>query len=226
VLAEWIELKEILANFQAERGNERDDKGSDDMTSKVERKRKSDASPVEFERRSLAGENVWDSLADLLKIMKLRGAGADDVKEVREQVQHSPEHPLDIDAIDTDRLTRLISDVALCLPGLRGLRKLCLAGCPRCSVAQRHADTIAIGLALKAYPLPLLDLLDNKFPLLALCDRESHVPMFSLGGGSGSFNNNESKNEWEMESACILPQKAFDFSEHVQARGESRGFRQ
>ena len=68
VLAEWIELKEILANFQAERGNERDDKGSDDMTSKVERKRKSDASPVEFERRSLAGENVWDSLADLLKI--------------------------------------------------------------------------------------------------------------------------------------------------------------
>ena len=43
---------------------------------------------VEFCRRSLAGGNVWDSLADLLKIMKLRGAGADDVKEVREIVQH------------------------------------------------------------------------------------------------------------------------------------------
>jgi len=36
----------------------------------------------------LAGGNVWDSLADLLKIMKLRGAGSDDVKEVREIVQH------------------------------------------------------------------------------------------------------------------------------------------
>jgi len=89
VLAEWIELKETLAKFQAERGNETsDDKGSDDMTSKAEHKRKSDASPVQFCRRSLAGGNVWDSLADLLKIMKLRGVGADDAKEVREIVQH------------------------------------------------------------------------------------------------------------------------------------------
>jgi len=88
VLAEWFELKETLAKFQTERGNETsDDKGSDDMTSKAERKRKSDASPVEFCRRILAGGNVWDSLADLLKIMKLRGAGADDVKEVQEMVQ-------------------------------------------------------------------------------------------------------------------------------------------
>jgi len=80
VLAEWIELKETLTKFQAERGNETsDDKGSDDMASKAERKRKSYASPVEFCRRSLAGGNVWDSLADLLKIMKLRGVGADDV---------------------------------------------------------------------------------------------------------------------------------------------------
>jgi len=39
VLAEWIELEEPLAEFQAERGNETsDDKGSDDMTSKAERK--------------------------------------------------------------------------------------------------------------------------------------------------------------------------------------------
>jgi len=35
----------------------------------------------------LAGGNVWDSLADLLKIMKLCGAGSDDVNEVREVVQ-------------------------------------------------------------------------------------------------------------------------------------------
>jgi len=89
VLAEWLELKEALTKFQVERGNETsDDKRSDDMTSEAERKRKSEASPVEFCRRSLAGGNVWDSLADLLKIMKLRGLGADDVKEVREIVQH------------------------------------------------------------------------------------------------------------------------------------------
>ena len=36
----------------------------------------------------MAGGNVWDSLADLLKIMKLGGVRADDVKEVREIVQH------------------------------------------------------------------------------------------------------------------------------------------
>jgi len=49
------------------------------MTSKAECKRKSDASPVEFCRRSLAIGNVWDSLADLIKIMKIRGVGADDL---------------------------------------------------------------------------------------------------------------------------------------------------
>ena len=89
VLAEWIELKENLTKFQAERGNESsDDKGSDDMTSKAERKPKSDASPVKFCRTSLARGNVWDSLADLLKIKKLRGLGEDDIKEVQEIVQH------------------------------------------------------------------------------------------------------------------------------------------
>jgi len=90
VLAEWIEMKETLAKFQAERGiDTSDDKGSDDtVTSKAERKRKSDVSPAEFCRRSLAGGNTCDSLADLLKIMKLRGTGADNVKEVRETVQH------------------------------------------------------------------------------------------------------------------------------------------
>ena len=56
VLAEWIELKETLAKFQAERGDETsDEKGSDDMTSKAERKRKTDASPVEFCRKKLGG---------------------------------------------------------------------------------------------------------------------------------------------------------------------------
>ena len=51
-------------------------------------KRKSDAMPEEFCRRSLVRGNEWDALADLLKIMKLRGLGVDDVKEVWEIVQH------------------------------------------------------------------------------------------------------------------------------------------
>jgi len=58
------------------------------MTSKAEHKQKSDANPVKLCCRSLAGGNVWDSLADLLKIMKLRRVGADDVKEVQEIVQY------------------------------------------------------------------------------------------------------------------------------------------
>ena len=80
VLAERIELKETLVKCQAERSNETlDDKGSDDMRSKAECKRKSDASPMEFCRRSLAGGNVWDSLANLLKFTQLQGVCADDV---------------------------------------------------------------------------------------------------------------------------------------------------
>ena len=77
------------SKFQAARGKKMsDDKGSDDMTSKSKRKRKSDASPVEFCHRSLAGGNIWDSLADLLKTMKLREVGADEEKDVREIGQH------------------------------------------------------------------------------------------------------------------------------------------
>jgi len=87
VWAEWIELKETLAKFHAEKVKKTSvDKASDDMISKAEHKRKSDASPVEFCHRSLAVGNVWGSLANLLKIMKLWGVGADDVKNVREIV--------------------------------------------------------------------------------------------------------------------------------------------
>jgi len=89
VLAEWIGLKETLAKFQAESGKETsDDKGSDDMTSKAEHKRKSDASPVELCCRSQVEGNVLDSLADLLKIIKQWGVGADDVTKVQEIAQH------------------------------------------------------------------------------------------------------------------------------------------
>ena len=53
-----LKRKETLAKSQAERGKETsDDKGSDDMTSQAEHKRESDASPVEFCRRSLADDD-------------------------------------------------------------------------------------------------------------------------------------------------------------------------
>ena len=58
------------------------------MESKAKRNQKSDASPVEFCRRSLAEGNVWNSLTDLLKISKLQGVGADNVKVFQEIVQH------------------------------------------------------------------------------------------------------------------------------------------
>jgi len=58
------------------------------MTSKAERKRKSESSLMEFCHRSLAGGNVWNFIANFLKIMQLGGVGADDVKEVWEIVEH------------------------------------------------------------------------------------------------------------------------------------------
>jgi len=50
------------------------------MTLNAKLKQKSDASPVECCHRKLARGNVWDSLADLL--LMLRGIGADNVKDV------------------------------------------------------------------------------------------------------------------------------------------------
>jgi len=48
VWAKCNKVKETLAKLQAERGRETsDDKGSGDTTSKTERKRKSDASPMQ-----------------------------------------------------------------------------------------------------------------------------------------------------------------------------------
>jgi len=56
----------------------------------------------------------------------------------------------------------LFRDVAIGLKGLYGLRKLCLSGPKEFS----EADLIFIGLSLKAWPPPLLDIMDNQFPIL------------------------------------------------------------
>jgi len=56
----------------------------------------------------------------------------------------------------------LLRDVAFSLKGLHSLRKLCLSG-PYSFCAE---DLIFIGLSLKAWPLPFLDIMDNKYPIL------------------------------------------------------------
>ena len=74
----FIVIKAIII-IQAASGKKMpEDKCSDDIKSKSKRKRKSDASLVEYCHRGPAGGNVWNSLADLL--MKLREVGADEKK--------------------------------------------------------------------------------------------------------------------------------------------------
>jgi len=67
--AERIKLKETLAKFQPVIGNDTStDRWSKYVTLKAaERKRRSDASPMEFNRRSLAAGSACDFLPDLLK---------------------------------------------------------------------------------------------------------------------------------------------------------------
>jgi hypothetical protein len=62
----------------------------------------------------------------------------------------------------TGDVSSLWRDVAMSLNGLCGLRKLCLSGPEPFS----KEDLILIGLSLKAWPPPLLDIMDNKFPIL------------------------------------------------------------
>jgi len=58
----------------------------------------------------------------------------------------------------------LFTDISCCLPALCNLRKLSLIGRYERSLAQRENDTLAIGLALRAWPMPLLDLMDTQVP--------------------------------------------------------------
>jgi len=65
-------------------------------------------------------------------------------------------------AIELEDSGALFRDVAIGLKGLYGLRKLCLSGPQEFS----EEDLIFIGQSLKAWPPPLLDIMDNKFPIL------------------------------------------------------------
>jgi len=79
--------KETLAQLQDARGKETsDDRRSDDVTSSGRTQAEIRCKPSRVYRSSMAGGNVWDSLADLLKIMNLREVGKDDEKEIQEIV--------------------------------------------------------------------------------------------------------------------------------------------
>ena len=62
----------------------------------------------------------------------------------------------------------LFTDLSFCLPALCNLRKLRLAAPKSSSLAQRENDTLAIGLALRSWPMPFLDLTKTNFPGMRL----------------------------------------------------------
>jgi len=99
----------------------------------------------------------------------------------------------------------LFHDVAIGLKGLYGLRKLYLSGPEEFS----EADLIFIGQSLKAWPPPLLDLMDNKFPILGF---RVH-PQFHYSGNYHTYclnmgNESRSTSKYEYPRyTCIVPQR-------------------
>jgi len=93
------------------------------------------------------------------------------------------------------RKQSLLSDIATCLPCLLNLRKLCLVS-TETTLANTERDTVAIGLALKAYPLPLLAIDDVTFPNLGVSNRHC-LPFFSNKRDSTSM---QKRNEWKLEN--------------------------
>ena len=68
VWTDWANLKETLAGLQTAG----DEEGQEDNSSTAaKRKRQTDASPMDFHGRTLAGGTVWDSLINLKKIIEL-----------------------------------------------------------------------------------------------------------------------------------------------------------
>ena len=112
--------------------------------------------------------------------------------------------------------TRLLSEVAVCLPGLCKLRKLCLF-CKEKSPADAQRDTIAIGLALKAYPLPLLDIRDVTFPNLGLSNQHC-LPMFTKKDCSTLMLL---RNKWMLEESEVNnePPAPYAFGKQWRALG-------
>jgi len=63
----------------------------------------------------------------------------------------------------------IMADVAHCLPNMRFLQKLCLRGPDTRTTQECDDDVVVIGLALKAWPLPFLNLKDVNFPIMGYC---------------------------------------------------------
>jgi len=93
----------------------------------------------------------------------------------------------------TDLVTHpLLTEVAYCLPALRSLTKLCVRGVPSRSAAQCGNDLVAIGCALRAWPLPLLDPMLVQLPVLGLRTPHSNsddVGTFLLANAGFGFKS-------------------------------------
>lgn len=113
----------------------------------------------------------------------------------------------------------ILTEVAYCLPNMRGLRKLCLRG-PDTRTKQMCTDeTVAIGLALKAWPLPLVDLLDVNFPILGYATLQSSAniqgaPIREITSVTSSKNMYS-----EFKHTLPPPPAPFNFNQFVQRLG-------
>ena len=91
----------------------------------------------------------------------------------------------------------LLTEIAFCLPWWCHLRKLCMIGSGYRTTIQEENDTVAIGLALRAWPLPWLDIMDMRF----LDDFFSNI------------------NGHEPSRAATLPLEIFNFKLHWRPLG-------
>ena len=114
------------------------------------------------------------------------------------------------------RKQSLLSDVATCLPSLRNLRKLCLVS-TETTLANAERDTVAIGLALKAYPLPLLAIDDVTIPNLGVSNRHC-MPFFCNKQGSSFM---WIRNKWSLENNehAKVPPAPYGFGKYWLALG-------
>jgi len=108
-------------------------------------------------------------------------------------------------AMNLAEYSSLFRDVAIGLKGLYSLRKLCLCG----SQVFSEADLIFIGRSLKAWPPPLLDMMDNKFPILGF---RMH-PQTRYAGHSDCSSLDAGDENWQASPydgvyyRCIVPQR-------------------
>jgi hypothetical protein len=118
---------------------------------------------------------------------------------------------------ETDDTHMLLTEMAFCLPWWRDLRKLCIFGSGYRTAIQKHNDTIAIGLALRAWPLQYLDIMDKhvsddftkdagflgELPPACIFGFKLHWRSLGLPAEAGSWDDGEIMQYWRMQMSKI-----------------------